>query len=140
MAAPKREKLREAQAELEEAQGQLEEKQSQLREIQARVAALQRKYDNSMKEKEDLTAQIGLTEKRLERASRLMQLLSGERVRWAEESERLKSTRSNVIGDALLSAGGVAYLGLWFLELPADRVSMARMDITKAFVVSLDSF
>jgi hypothetical protein len=37
--------------------------------------------------------------------------LGGEKARWIETAESLRGTLCNVIGDVLLAAGAVAYLG-----------------------------
>ncbi|XP_043569115.1 dynein axonemal heavy chain 3-like [Chiloscyllium plagiosum] len=48
---------------------------------------------------------------KLERAEKLINGLGGERERWTSISEHLEATYQNIIGDVLLSASVVAYLG-----------------------------
>ena len=50
---------------------------------------------------------------RLERAQRLIGGLGGEKIRWTGAVAGLKTNHDSVVGDALLSAGSVAYLGVF---------------------------
>ncbi len=122
--APKREALAKAESELARARGILDEKQRALREIEARVAALQRKYDDSMKKKADLEAEMAKTKVRLARADKLVGGLAGERIRWDKTVTQLLATRSQVIGDALLSAASVAYLGPFTADFRARLIKL----------------
>ncbi|MGH0152118.1 UNVERIFIED_CONTAM: hypothetical protein FKN15_029859 [Acipenser sinensis] len=47
----------------------------------------------------------------LERAEKLISGLGGEKERWLQISQQLQDTYQNIVGDVLLSAGVVAYLG-----------------------------
>ena len=59
----------------------------------------------------NLEENIGLTKVKIERAEKLISGLGGEKVRWTENVERLSDTYDNIVGDVLLSAAVVAYLG-----------------------------
>ncbi|GCB81592.1 hypothetical protein scyTo_0021860, partial [Scyliorhinus torazame] len=48
---------------------------------------------------------------KLQRAEKLINGLGGEKERWTNISEHLEATYQNIIGDVLLSASVVAYLG-----------------------------
>ncbi|KAI8465887.1 MAG: dynein heavy chain 7 [Monoraphidium minutum] len=84
---PKREKLRQAQAQLEAADAALAEKQAAL----AGVA--------------------DLTRKRLERAGKLTSGLADEGVRWGATAGEIDAAARRLVGDVFLAAGCVAYLG-----------------------------
>lgn len=54
-------------------------------------------------------------QQRVSRANRLLGGLSGESKRWEEESAKTAAGMRTVLGDVLLGAGGVTYVG------PFDR-------------------
>ena len=49
--------------------------------------------------------------KKLDRATKLIGGLGGEKTRWTEVAEKLGKDYINLTGDVLLSAGFIAYLG-----------------------------
>lgn len=55
--------------------------------------------------------QVRECEAKLERAQKLIGGLSDEKTRWKESSEELDAKLSNLVGDVLLSAGVIAFLG-----------------------------
>lgn len=55
--------------------------------------------------------QVELCRKKLERAEQLIGGLGGEKTRWNEMAFSLGELYNNLIGDILISAGVVAYLG-----------------------------
>lgn len=55
--------------------------------------------------------QVDLCSKKLERAEQLIGGLGGEKTRWSEMALQLGNLYNNLIGDILISAGIVAYLG-----------------------------
>lgn len=48
---------------------------------------------------------------KLDRADRLLGGLGGEKVRWASTVTTLEGLIENVVGDVIIAAGGIAYLG-----------------------------
>ncbi|GCC40126.1 hypothetical protein chiPu_0024366 [Chiloscyllium punctatum] len=109
--APKRRKLEEAEAELKIQMEKLNKKRSELTEIKSKLELLQNQLSQKLAEKKQLEESIKLTELKLERAEKLINGLGGERERWTSISEHLEATYQNIIGDVLLSASVVAYLG-----------------------------
>ncbi|MGH0152445.1 UNVERIFIED_CONTAM: hypothetical protein FKN15_022453 [Acipenser sinensis] len=73
-----------ANAELSNAQAQLDEKQSELDRVQA-------KFDAAMKEKMDLLSDAEVCRRKMQAASKLIDGLSGEKVRWTQQSKEFKS-------------------------------------------------
>ncbi|CAI9716307.1 dynein heavy chain 3, axonemal-like isoform X2 [Octopus vulgaris] len=65
-------------------------------------------YDSVIK---NLEFNIELTKVKLERAEKLINGLGGEHDRWIQAVDSLTNTYDNIIGDVLLSASVVAYLG-----------------------------
>ncbi|KAK0132521.1 Dynein heavy chain 8, axonemal [Merluccius polli] len=73
-----------ANAQLAKAQAQLDEKQAELDKVQA-------KFDAAMKEKQDLLDDAEMCRNKMTRASALIDGLSGEKVRWTEQSKEFKA-------------------------------------------------
>ncbi len=120
---PKKEKLAEAEKELATAQTVLKQKQDALRAIQRRVAELKASYEASLAKREDLENQSKKTTKRLERAHKLTGGLGNEAVRWEEAAKQLDIDLVNLVGNVLLAAGCVAYMGPFTSEFRRALVS-----------------
>lgn len=63
------------------------------------------------KQKKELEDNIDLCSQKLDRAEKLIGGLGGEKTRWSQTARDLQKLLDNVVGDVLLSAGVVAYLG-----------------------------
>ena len=61
-----------------------------------------------------------LCEERLDRADKLIGGLADEKVRWSETVDKLTGVIKNVVGDVLISAGFVAYLGAFTVSIYLD--------------------
>ena len=55
--------------------------------------------------------QVDLCGKKLVRAEKLIGGLGGEKTRWTQAADNLQSIYDNLMGDVLISAGVIAYLG-----------------------------
>jgi dynein heavy chain len=109
--APKREALKAAEAEFAEAQTALAAKEAELKEVQDQVQRLQEELAETQRKKAELEQQVDDCSKKLDRAQRLIGGLGGEKTRWTEAAARLQQQYDNVVGDIVLSAGLIAYLG-----------------------------
>ncbi|XP_070580015.1 dynein axonemal heavy chain 1-like isoform X2 [Ptychodera flava] len=109
--APKREKLRIAQADLAETQRILDEAKARLQEVEDGIATLQAKYEDCVSKKQELERNVEECEQRLVRADKLIGGLADEKDRWGESVKELESIIDNIVGNVLMSAGYVAYLG-----------------------------
>ena len=109
--APKKAKLKEAEASLSTAMKSLEVKRAQLREVQAKLKKLTDELDLNKTKKEKLEFQVDMCQKKLERAEALIGGLGGEKIRWTQAAKDLGLQYENLTGDILLSSGVVAYLG-----------------------------
>ncbi|KAA0150075.1 hypothetical protein FNF29_05515 [Cafeteria roenbergensis] len=108
---PKKLKLAALNAQVAQAQEELAGKQAALKEVQDKVAALQQQADETEAEKERLESEAKLTEDRLVRAGKLTTGLADEQVRWKESVSRLEKQITALVGDVLIAAGCVSYLG-----------------------------
>nr|XP_027777371.1 dynein heavy chain 12, axonemal [Marmota flaviventris] len=109
--APKKARLAEAQKSLAETMGLLNQKRAELAEVEHHLENLQKTFKEKTEEKAALEDQVELCAKKLERASRLIGGLGGEKTRWAQAADDLQITYENLTGDVLVSAGVIAYLG-----------------------------
>lgn len=109
--APKRAKLKAAQEELAETMAILDKAKSRLRDVQERIATLQDKYDECVRKKDELEYKCGECEARLVRADKLIGGLADEKDRWKESVDKLEYVINNFVGDVLIAAGYIAYLG-----------------------------
>ncbi|KFO26999.1 Dynein heavy chain 8, axonemal [Fukomys damarensis] len=117
-----------ANAELGKAQALLDEKQAELDKVQA-------KFDAAMNEKMDLLNDADMCRKKMQAASTLIDGLSGEKVRWTQQSKEFKAQINRLVGDILLCTGFLSYLGpfnqifrnyllkdQWEIEMRARRI------------------
>lgn len=69
------------------------------------------KYEDSVNQREELKQRKVLTGLRLKRAAVLITALSDEKERWLESVACLEKRLESLVGDTLVSASSVAYLG-----------------------------
>ena len=108
---PKRQALAGAQAELDEVNAMLAKAQGELDAVNAKLAKLEADFNEAIATKAALENEMEVCEGKLERADKLLGGLGGEAVRWAATVDDLKKLEHNVIGDVLVAAGTVSYLG-----------------------------
>ncbi|XP_023930267.1 dynein heavy chain 6, axonemal [Lingula anatina] len=111
MVKPKQRRVEEAKEALHLAQKNLAQKQSSLSKIQDHLKLLQQQYQDSVNQRESLKERKKTTALRIQRASVLISALADEKVRWAESVKVLDFKLQGLVGDTLVSAAAVAYLG-----------------------------
>ncbi|XP_019405170.1 PREDICTED: dynein heavy chain 8, axonemal [Crocodylus porosus] len=97
-------RLKVANAELAQAQEALDEKQAELDKVQA-------KFDAAMTEKMDLLNDAEMCRRKMQAASALIDGLSGEKVRWTQQSKEFRAQINRLVGDVLLCTGFLSYCG-----------------------------
>ncbi|XP_071815449.1 dynein axonemal heavy chain 3-like isoform X3 [Apostichopus japonicus] len=118
--APKRARLKEAESKLAEQVGNLEERRAVLKEITDKLDKLNNKLSAKQTEKKNLENNIELTKLKLIRAEKLIAGLGGEKDRWLQLVEELGESYVNIVGNVLLSAAVVAYLGPFTTDFRQD--------------------
>ena len=108
---PKKAGLEKAEAELKVVMDALAEKQAELKEVMDKLAALQASFDEKKGNKDKLEADVDRCKKQLDRAGKLIDGLGGEKERWTQKAADLTVQYNMLIGDVLLAAGQIAYLG-----------------------------
>ncbi|MEW5317509.1 MAG: hypothetical protein WDW38_008798 [Sanguina aurantia] len=129
--APKKAKLAEAEAEFTELMVGLNAKKAELAGVERRLAALNSKLGEMQARKAQLEFDVDLCEKKLDRATKLIGGLGGEKTRWTEVAAKLGHDIINLTGDVLLSSGAIAYLGA-FTALYRDRATRQWVGACKA--------
>ncbi|XP_052058680.1 dynein axonemal heavy chain 3-like isoform X1 [Mytilus californianus] len=114
--APKKRSLESAEAVLATQMAKLEEKRAELKAVTDELNELEDNLASNQNEKENLEANIELTKVKIDRAEKLISGLGGEKERWTKNVEDLTETYDNIVGDVLLSASIVAYLGPFILD------------------------
>ncbi|CAF0814718.1 unnamed protein product [Didymodactylos carnosus] len=108
---PKRDRYDAAMAELNEKRAQIADAERQIQEAQKRLDELRANYEKQMAEKEQLRKDCEHMQMMLEKASRLINGLAGEKVRWEQTVADLELQISYVTGDCLLAAAFLSYMG-----------------------------
>jgi len=104
-------RLDQANAEEAEATGKKDEALAKVAVLNANLEALQRTFEEANKKKQDAENFAKACNDRLDLANRLVNGLASENDRWAIEVERLKATETMLIGDCMLGAAFVSYIG-----------------------------
>jgi dynein heavy chain len=108
---PKRESLRQATEKLNDATAKLNIINAEVAILQEKLAVLTAEFNEANDIKEAAIAESDACERKLNLAQRLVNALSSEKVRWAENIEVLKGSYSLLVGDCLLASAFVSYIG-----------------------------
>ncbi|XP_037871312.1 dynein axonemal heavy chain 1 isoform X2 [Bombyx mori] len=118
--APKRAALAEAAARLHAVTRMLESTKAKMRALLEGIAKLDAYLQEKEEEKRRMEEDINQCLARMDRAHRLLNGLSSERVRWTRTIKELDVAIVNLIGDILLSACAVAYITPFTEEFRKD--------------------
>ncbi|XP_070785989.1 dynein axonemal heavy chain 2 [Enoplosus armatus] len=108
---PKRAQLNTAMAQLAEKQAALAEAQNKLQEVGEKLDQLKKQHGEKLATKESLRKKSDEMEVKLDRADKLVTGLAGERVRWEERVAGLEENMGYLVGDCLLAASFLSYMG-----------------------------
>jgi dynein heavy chain len=109
--APKRQLLQEAEEKLAAANKKLAAVNENVAQLNARKAELQNQLMTATEEKNSLIANAEATAKKLNLAERLVNGLKDEGVRWAENVEGLEDEKEKLVGNMMVAAPFIAYIG-----------------------------
>ncbi|VDQ08381.1 unnamed protein product [Trichobilharzia regenti] len=105
-----------------------------LAEKVALLSAVREQYEEAMKRKQQLADDAETCRRRMATATTLIDGLSGEKVRWTEETRTLSEQVNKLIGDSLVGTAFLSYSGPfnqdfrnrlsthWFRELAARQI------------------
>ncbi|CAG5134524.1 unnamed protein product, partial [Candidula unifasciata] len=128
---PKRQRVNAAMAILREKQAALAEAKAKLAEVEAKMAELKRLYEEKLAQKEELKRKAEHTEMMLDRAQRLVSGLSSERIRWEQTVKELEGRMEHLIGDVLISAAFMSYLGPFLTSYRQEMVQKWMKEVIK---------
>ncbi|KAF4320280.1 hypothetical protein JM18_005063 [Phytophthora kernoviae] len=123
MVEPKKVVLAAAQAELDVTMRVLADAKARLQAVVERLAELERNYNNAVDKKDQLVRDVRQCEIRLESALKLIGLLGGEETRWAATIRQLNQDYTNLVGDVVISAATISYLGTFTSEFRESCVA-----------------
>ena len=109
--APLLSQSKEAQQAKEESVKQLEVVISKVNAIKAKVAELEKKLNEALEEKRLVEEKRNLNFLKMQNAENLVNGMSSNQTRWSLKEQRLQSETLTVIGDSLLAAEFVSYIG-----------------------------
>jgi dynein heavy chain len=108
---PKLEALAIAQAQMDAANAALAAAEKRLAACQALLDDLQSKFDAQMAEKKKIEDGAAMLQRKSTQATQLIEGLSGERIRWTEDSKTFESIKMRLVGDCAVSCAFVSYCG-----------------------------
>lgn len=123
MVEPKKIVLAQAQAELDVTMRVLADAKGRLQAVVDRLQELEQNYNNAVNKKDQLVRDVRQCEIRLDSALKLIGLLGGEETRWAATIRQLNQDFTNLIGDVVISAGTISYLGTFTSEFREDCIA-----------------
>jgi len=106
---PRRIALRKAEVSLKKKADELAEAEETLREVVSKVAKLQEVFQQSELEQTTLSKEAGLLEAKLAGAAKLVEGLSGEKVRWEASIKGYQNDLKNLVGDCAIAAAFLSY-------------------------------
>ncbi|XP_037633762.1 dynein heavy chain 10, axonemal [Sebastes umbrosus] len=119
---PKREKVARLEKNFFQSKRELERIQSELNDLQTELQALGAKYQAAIEEKQLLQEEAELMERRLIAADKLISGLSSENERWTQDLEELKQRHVRLLGDCLISAAFLSYVGAFSWDFRNEMV------------------
>ncbi|XP_055012614.1 dynein axonemal heavy chain 2 [Boleophthalmus pectinirostris] len=108
---PKRAQLNAAMSKLSEKQAAVAEAQNKLKEVADKLDELKKQHAEKVTMKENLRKKSEDMVVKLDRADKLVTGLAGERVRWEERVTGLEECMRYLVGDSLLAASFLSYMG-----------------------------
>eukprot|EP00698_Gefionella_okellyi_P021190 TRINITY_DN679_c0_g2_i1.p1 TRINITY_DN679_c0_g2~~TRINITY_DN679_c0_g2_i1.p1 ORF type:complete len:4462 (-),score=1316.63 TRINITY_DN679_c0_g2_i1:16-13401(-) len=131
---PLQDKLAKARGEQAESAEKLRMAEEHLTEIDRRVKDLKAKYMQAVKEKNRIQQQTEITERLLVNAQKLVGGLSSNRSRWEAELALLDMNAQLLVGDVLLSAAFVSYIGAFNQQYRQRLVSQWTQELSTRII------
>ncbi|KAF2987534.1 hypothetical protein EK904_013207 [Melospiza melodia maxima] len=113
---PKEEKVARLERNYELSKRELERIQAELAAIQEELKALGEKLDQTLKENQKLQEEAEIMQRRLDAADKLIAGLKSENERWSDEFKELEARKAKLLGDCLLAAAFLCYVGAFSWE------------------------
>lgn len=127
--APKRARLKEAEDELAIVMAQLAAAKQSLQEVNDRLAALEQAFNEAVEKKDQLEKKEASCKVQLSNADKLIGGLGGEEKRWSETVASLSQAYTNILGDVIVSAATISYLGPFTADFRNQLVDSWQKDL-----------
>ena len=138
---PKKRQLEETNLKLNEANDALADVRARSKELDDELSKLTNEYQAATSEMTNAENIANKTQLRLTLSDRLMQSLSDEEVRWANEVEVLSESESVMLGNVLMSAAFVSYIGVFNMKYRQQLLRTHWMpDVQERRIHLLDTF
>ncbi len=121
---PKRLLLAEANEKLESANTQLASVRAHVAGLEAKLAELNAQFENATQEKNDAIASAEKTQRKADMATRLVNGLADENVRWTEAVKSFDQQEAQFVGDVLVASAFVSYIGAFNAKFRNDLVNV----------------
>ena len=108
---PKLIMLEQRTVQLQEAEGKLAAASAELDEVNALKASLRKKFDSQMASKNALQEQAQKTKRKMDQATKLINSLADNKVRWINSSNEFKATKQRLVGNVAKACAFVCYCG-----------------------------
>merc|ERR1712166_979912 len=106
--------------------------QGKVDELEKKMKILTDEFEGATNEANELKENAAKTEKKLTLAERLVNGLSDEKVRWAQNIEMMKVANLRLIGDCLVCASFVSYIGAFSAEFRKELIDNIWLPDLKA--------
>lgn len=107
---------------VEEKTAQLKEVQAKVKDIKDNLAVLEAELSEAMKQKEEVEEKMRVNEEKKNIAVELVDGLASNQIRWSNKRKELEKEVFTVIGDTLISAEFVQYIGAFSKAFREDLV------------------
>jgi dynein heavy chain len=121
--APKRARLKQAEDELAIVMEKLAQAKAILKDVNDRIDSLEKAYNEAVEKKDMLEKKEASCKVQLHNADKLIGGLGGEEKRWKETVDILIESYNNVLGDVIISAATISYLGPFTTEFRNSLVA-----------------
>jgi len=113
---PKRDRVAQLEKDFMLAKRELEKINGELTKLETELSRLNARYEAAMLEKQTLEEETEIMERRLLAADKLIGGLGSENERWTVELKDLRQQRVRLLGDCLICAPFLAYVGAFSWE------------------------
>ncbi|KAK2862756.1 hypothetical protein Q5P01_002289 [Channa striata] len=137
---PKRAQLNTAMTQLADKQAALAEAQNKLREVAEKLEELKKQHGEKLATKESLRKRSEDMEVKLDRADKLVTGLAGERIRWQERVAGLEENMGYLVGDCLLAASFLSYMGPFLSNYRDELLSIWMKEVRAAQIPCTPGF
>ncbi|KAH9514993.1 Dynein heavy chain 10, axonemal [Bulinus truncatus] len=136
---PKRDKVATLEKNFYELKRGLDKINKQVAKLEDLIENLNLKYEMAMLERQRLEEETRVMERRLIAADKLINGLSSENVRWLKDLDELKRKRKRLLGDCIVGAAFLSYVGAFSYEYRHEMMTLVWVSDLRAKEIPLSS-